>query len=96
MRVLSRSAANLHLAATVPAIRTVEYPPTLLPVWEAFGVGTELGLSSIVDGTIPVPDTPGLGVTLDEVQAARHPYRRPGARVAGTTTGLPDRFVGDR
>lgn len=89
-------AANLHLAATVPAIRCIEYPPTLLPVWEAFGSGAPLGLEAIVDGQLPVPDTPGLGVAIDEAAAGSHPYRPPGTRVAGTTGGLPDRFVGDR
>lgn len=89
-------AANLHLAATVPAVRCIEYPPTLLPVWEAFGDGAELGLDAVEDGQLAVPDAPGLGVTLDEAAAAAHPYRPPGARVAGTTSGLPDRFVGDR
>ncbi|MEZ5296274.1 MAG: mandelate racemase/muconate lactonizing enzyme family protein [Ilumatobacteraceae bacterium] len=89
-------AANLHLAASVPAIRLVEYPPTLLPVWETFGTGTALGLDAIVDGTLPVPTAPGLGVAIDVDACAAHPYEAPGARVAGTTTGLPDRFVGDR
>ena len=89
-------AANLHLAASVPAIRLVEYPPTLLPVWETFGRGTALGLDAIADGSLPVPDAPGLGVSIDEAACADHPYQAPGARVAGTTTGLPDRFVGDR
>ena len=88
-------AANLHLAATVPAIRLVEYPPTLVPVWETFGNGARLGLDAIADGMLPVPDSPGLGVTIDEHACTAHPYRAPGARVAGTTTGLPDRFVGD-
>jgi hypothetical protein len=37
-----------------------------------------------------------LGVALDEAVAARHPYRAPGARIAGTRGGLPDRFTGDR
>jgi D-galactarolactone cycloisomerase len=89
-------AANLHLAATVPAIRTVEYPPTLLAVWDTFGLGADLGLTAIVDGTIAIPDGPGLGVALNEERAAAHPYQLPGARVSGTTGGLPDRFVGDR
>ncbi len=89
-------AANLHLAATVPAIRTVEYPPTLLAVWDTFGLGADLGLTAIVDGTIAIPDGPGLGVALNEERAAAHPYQLPGARVSGTTAGLPDRFVGDR
>ena len=39
---------------------------------------------------------PGLGVGIDPDAVARFPYQAPGARVAGTTTGLPDRFVGDR
>jgi D-galactarolactone cycloisomerase len=89
-------AANLHLAATVPAIRAVEYPPTLLGAWDTFGSGGDLGLEAIVDGTIAIPNVPGLGVALDEEHAAVHPYRLPGAHVSGTTGGLPDRFVGDR
>lgn len=89
-------AANLHLAASVPAIRLVEYPPSLLPVWSAFGTGAELGLDAVVDGHLPVPDAPGIGVGIDLDAAAAHPYEAPGVRVAGTTTGLPDRFVGDR
>jgi len=89
-------AANLHLAATVPSIRLVEYPPTLFGVWEALGAGASFGLDSIVDGRVGVPSSPGLGAALDEAAAARHPYEAPGARAAGTTGGLPDRFVGDR
>lgn len=89
-------AANVHLAASVPAIRLIEYPPTLLPVWDTFGTGATLGLDALDDGYLPVPDAPGLGVGIDPAAAAAHPYQPPGARVAGTTTGLPDRFVGDR
>ncbi len=89
-------AANLHLAATVPGIRAVEYPPSLIPVWEALGTGAALGLDAIANGTIAIPTGPGLGVGLDEVAAAENPYELPGARMAGTTTGIPDRFVGDR
>ncbi|HWL45836.1 MAG TPA: mandelate racemase/muconate lactonizing enzyme family protein [Ilumatobacter sp.] len=89
-------AANLHVAASVPGIRLIEYPPTLLPVWETFGTGAALGLDALDDGHLPVPTTPGLGVAIDPAAAAAHPYQPPGARVAGTTTGLPDRFVGDR
>jgi L-alanine-DL-glutamate epimerase-like enolase superfamily enzyme len=89
-------AANLHFAATVPAIRLVEYPPSLAEAWSTFGRGLELGPKTIVDGKLPIPDGPGLGVELDEEALARNPYRPPGARVAGTVGGLPDRFVGDR
>jgi len=89
-------AANLHLAATVPAIRLIEYPPSLVGAWEAFGSGAPVGPEHLIDGTLAVPAGPGLGVTLDEQAVAAHPYQPPGARVAGTVGGLPDRFVGDR
>ena len=89
-------AANLHLAASVPAIRAVEYPPTLAGVWDTFGSGADLGVETIVDGCLIVPDGPGLGVGLDEDEVRKHPYTRPGARAVGTRAGLPDRFVGDR
>lgn len=89
-------AANLHLAATVPAVRAIEYPFTLAPVWAGLGSGPALGPDAIVDGAIAVPDAAGLGVGLDEAAAQRHPYRLPGTRVAGSRGGLPDRFTGDR
>lgn len=89
-------AANLTLAATVHAIRAIEYPISLIPAWDALGVGAVLGLDGIVDGALAVPAGPGLGVRLAEDVAAANPYRAPGARVAGTVGGLPDRFVGDR
>jgi len=89
-------AANLHLAATVPAIRLIEYPPSLAPAWATFGRYCNFGPDAIVDGTIDIPSGPGLGVELDEDAIIAHPYQPPGARVAGTVGGLPDRFVGDR
>ena len=89
-------AANLTVAATVAHVRLVEYPPTLLPVWSTFGTGDDLTLDAIDDGHLPVPTAPGVGVGVDLDAVAAHPYQAPGARVAGTTTGLPDRFVGDR
>lgn len=89
-------AANLALAGTVPAIRAIEYPISLVPAWAALGTGANLGLDAIVDGRLPVPSTPGLGVGLAEDAAAANPYTPPGRRVVGTVGGLPDRFVGDR
>ena len=89
-------AANLHVAASVPVIRAIEYPYTMAPSWAAFSPGAALGTDTIEDGTIAVPDGPGLGLTLDEAAVAAHRYRAPGARVAGSRAGLPDRFVGDR
>lgn len=85
-------AANLVLAATVPAIRAIEFPLHLQPAWQALGSHAP----EIEDGTVAVPDGPGLGIDLIEQVAVEHPYRPPGARVAGTVGGLPDRFVGDR
>lgn len=88
--------ANLHVAASVPHIRAIEYPYMMIPSWDAYGTGLELGLDAIVDGELPIPDSPGLGLALDESALAAHPYRPPGTRVAGSRAGLPDRFVGDR
>ena len=89
-------AANLHVAGSVPAIRAIEYPLFLVPAWDALGLGASLGIDALVDGHLPIPDTPGLGVSLNEAAAREHPYTPPGARAVGTTSGLPDRFVGDR
>ncbi len=88
--------ANLHVAASTPVIRAVEYPYTLAPAWKAFSPELNLGIEAIVDGQLLVPDSPGLGVHLDEATVAAHPYRTLGTRVAGSRGGLPDRFVGDR
>jgi L-alanine-DL-glutamate epimerase-like enolase superfamily enzyme len=84
-------AAGVHLAASVPHIRALEYPYPLAEAWTTLGVGADLSPAAIVDGALPVPATPGLGVALDEAAAAARPYRAPGPRV-----GLPDRFNGDR
>ena len=95
-------AANLHLAAAVPAIRLIEYPPSLAGAWNALGRGPELGPAAIVDGALCVPDGPGLGVALDEDAARTHAYRAP-RHLAGVRTGtvavrsgFPERFTGDR
>lgn len=89
-------AANLHVAASTPVIRAIEYPFTLAPSWQAFAATESLGIDAIVDGELAVPDGPGLGITLDEAAVSARPYHAPGVRVAGSRAGLPDRFVGDR
>jgi hypothetical protein len=73
----------------------IEYPFTMVPAWDTFG-DVDFGVATIVDGALAVPNGPGLGVGLDAAGVAAHPYVLPGSRVAGTTGGLPDRFVGDR
>jgi D-galactarolactone cycloisomerase len=99
-------AANLHCAGSVANVRMIEYPPSLSGAWDALGTGAALGISSIVDGAVAVPDGLGLGVGRDEAVAAANPYRAPkrlaGVRVGTASAdsdarrGLPDRFVGDR
>lgn len=89
-------AANLHVAASTTGIRLLEYGIHNVVRWDALGRGWPLGLDAIEDGTIAVPDTPGLGVVVDDATLANHPYMLPGRRVAGTVGGLADRFVGDR
>ncbi len=84
-------AANLHVAASVPAVRAIEYPFPLAAAWSALGRGAPLGPDAIEDGSLPVPDGPGLGVALDEEAAARYPYSSISPR-----SGFPDRFMGDR
>jgi len=93
-------AANLHVAASVPTVHAIEYPPFLLRAWHALGAGAELGLEAVVDGELPVPEGPGLGVALDEAVALANPYRPPqhlaGVRGGGGRDGFPGRFTGDR
>jgi hypothetical protein len=70
----------------------------MAPAWAALGAdgGASCAGDAIVGGALAVPRTPRRGVALDESVAAANPYRPPGARVAGTRGGLPDRFTGDR
>jgi D-galactarolactone cycloisomerase len=89
-------AANVVVAATVPNIRLLEYPVQLGAAWREFAPDASFGVDSIVDGFIDVPPGAGLGVDVDESRLRAHPYQLPGTRVAGTRSGLPDRFVGDR
>jgi L-alanine-DL-glutamate epimerase-like enolase superfamily enzyme len=88
-------AANLHVAASVQGVRSVEYSHVLAEGLRLV-TGAPLGLEAIEDGHLAVPDGPGLGVELDEEAARHHRYRPDPTRVAGSRAGLPDRFVGDR
>lgn len=89
-------AANLALAGTVPGIRLIEYPLHLAPAWDTLGVGAAQGVAAIEDGALAIPCEAGLGVSLAEDTAAENRYAVPKGRVAGTVSGLPDRFAGDR
>ena len=84
-------AANLHVAASCRAIRRVEYPYPMAEAWTTFAGADLLGPTTIVDGTLAVPDRPGLGVDARRGRRCRPPV--PAARPASPA---PDRFNGDR
>ncbi|GAB5435550.1 mandelate racemase/muconate lactonizing enzyme family protein [Falsiruegeria mediterranea] len=61
-------AANIHLAASIPNILLAESIET--PFHDALIKGT----IRVEDGFITPPDTPGLGIDVDEDLARAHPY----------------------
>jgi galactonate dehydratase len=61
-------AANIHLAASIPNILLAESIET--PFHDALIKGT----IRVEDGFITPPDTPGLGIDVDENLARAHPY----------------------
>ncbi|WP_227267483.1 mandelate racemase/muconate lactonizing enzyme family protein [Roseobacter weihaiensis] len=65
-------AANIHLAASIPNLLMAETIET--PFHEALIKG---GLR-VEGGFITPPDTPGLGIEVDEALARAHPYRGDG------------------
>lgn len=64
-------AATVHASATMPNFIITEY---FLPFVE---LGDEVCPNQLkpVDGYIPLPTAPGLGVDIDEAAVARHPYK---------------------
>ncbi|MGP1395499.1 MAG: mandelate racemase/muconate lactonizing enzyme family protein [Inquilinaceae bacterium] len=64
------NAMTLHLAASTANFTLLETMMVDVP-WRADVVPEDLVLE---DGHMIIPDRPGLGVTLDEAAAARHPY----------------------
>jgi L-alanine-DL-glutamate epimerase-like enolase superfamily enzyme len=58
-------AATLHLAAAAPNFQTYECIYTTNPLRERLAKAPVGGPGQLVDGTIPVPAGPGLGVDLD-------------------------------
>ncbi len=67
------TAASVHLGAATSNFAQLEYREELTRAWprDLFPVVPE-----IVGDSFPLPTSPGLGVTLDEEAAKRHPYRR--------------------
>jgi galactonate dehydratase len=63
------TAASVHVAACLPNFRILEY--ALSPTRDACQAGEPL---TAVDGSIPLPTAPGLGVDLDEEYLRDHPW----------------------
>lgn len=59
-------AANLHLAAAAPDVSMLEYAFPLAPVWQAVLGQSTFSPDSLRDGSLGVPDGPGLGLTFGE------------------------------
>jgi galactonate dehydratase len=64
-------AATLQVSACIPNFLITEYFVNL----EAFGQTIAKQPFTVVNGSIQLPETPGLGVELDEAALARHPYQ---------------------
>jgi len=65
-------AANIHLAASIPNLLMIETIET--PFHDAL-IKSSL---RVENGFVTPPDTPGLGIDLDEALARAHPYRGDG------------------
>jgi len=67
--------ANVHCAAAIPSFVALEHHGLDLPFWESLVTG--LPMDYMADGYVTVPDTPGLGVDLNE-EAIEANLRTPG------------------
>ena len=67
------TAAALHVAAGLPNFKIQEY---FNDFDEPYVVEAAAGLPAVTDGYFPLPQGPGLGVTLNEDVVLAHPYRR--------------------
>ncbi len=67
------TAANLHVAATMPNFKIQEYFNDFSEAWVK---ESALGLPEVVDGYFALPQGPGLGVTLDEDVIRAHPQKK--------------------
>ncbi|HWC79030.1 MAG TPA: mandelate racemase/muconate lactonizing enzyme family protein [Pseudonocardiaceae bacterium] len=64
------TAANVHLAATTMNFKIQEHFNDFA---DSYVKECEPGLPEVVDGYFPLPDAPGLGVSIDEAKLAEHP-----------------------
>ncbi len=68
-------AANLHLCATAPNVAMLEYSFTLDALWKELLGEASLSPSALRDGWLPVPNGPGLGLSIDEAVWLKYPYQ---------------------
>src|SRR5262249_36725320 len=73
--------ASVHLAATLINFLVLEYHAVDIPWWQDVVTGVEKPIIG-TDGYQPVPDTPGLGVELNEAVVKEH-LRNPSYAVPG-------------
>ena len=64
-------AATIQVSAAIPNFLITEYFVNL----EDFGNDIAVNPFKVENGYIKVPDTPGIGIELDEDQLAKYPYR---------------------
>jgi galactonate dehydratase len=65
------TAVNAHIHASLPNFLIQECFDDFLAPWAGEIMH---GVPKVVDGTIEVSDAPGIGVELDEIEMAKHPY----------------------
>ena len=68
-------AATLHLAAAAPNAAMFEYSFTLDRLWREVTRSVGFAPDALVDGALPVPDGPGLGIDIDESVLEANPFR---------------------
>jgi D-galactarolactone cycloisomerase len=69
-------AANLHVAAAMPSIDIFEFDSREeQPLRDELPTEPIFALDRIVDGRMPVPTGPGLGIEVDEAVFEKYPYR---------------------
>ncbi len=66
-----QTAINAHIHCTIPHFLIHECFDDFLVPWAR---DVFRGVPKVVNGYLPVPDAPGLGVEFDEKEAAKHPY----------------------
>jgi len=66
------TAAALHLAAAIPNFKILEHFNDFV---DPFVSQAARGIPTVTDGSFPLPNGPGLGITIDEDVIAAHPRR---------------------